>query len=99
MNDTRAKLEQERTHNALEAVLLFHSASPWDQAKRTQWWNLTQSEEATTRVLCDVVRLALWRLPSCFGDFKGRTLDDLPKDMPLNTEQQIAATLLGAYDD
>lgn len=45
--------------NALEAVLLFHSSSPWDDAKRARWRELTGSEEATVRVLCDLARAAL----------------------------------------
>ena len=80
--------------DALEAVLLFHSASPWDEAKKTAWWNCTQSNEATTRVLCDTVRLALGRLPSCFGDFKGRQPSDLPPDMRLTHEQRNALAIL-----
>ncbi len=73
---------------ALEAVLLFHSTSPWDHAKQIHWWNLTQRNEATTRILCDVVRLALGKLPSCFGDYTGRLPAALPPDMPLNHEQR-----------
>jgi len=80
--------------NALKAVLLFHSASPWDQAKSTEWWNLTQSNEATTRVLCDTVRLALGKLPSCFGDFTGKDPADIPADMRLTHEQRNALEVL-----
>lgn len=46
---------------ALEAVLLFHDASPWDVTKRYAWYALTRSTEATTKVLCDTVRKALKR--------------------------------------
>ena len=61
--------------SALQAVLLFHSGSPWDEEKRRQWEQCCntvlgpidnrppeirrQANEATTRVLCDVVRRAL----------------------------------------
>lgn len=76
--------------DALEAVLLFHSASPWTEANKIQWWNLTQTNEATTRNLCDAVRLALGRLPSCFGDFAGRMPTELPPDMRLTHEQRNA---------
>lgn len=76
--------------NALEAVLLFYSASPWTEAKRTQWWNLTQTNEATTRNLCDTARYALGRLPSCFGDFAGRAPTELPADLRLSNEQLTA---------
>jgi len=75
---------------ALEAVLLFHSASPWSEAKKTQWWNLTQTNEATTRTLCDTARIALGKLPSCFGDFTGMRPSELPSDLPLNDEQRNA---------
>jgi hypothetical protein len=45
--------------DALEAVLLFHSASPWTPEKRARWAKLTGEAEATTRALCDAVRRAL----------------------------------------
>jgi len=66
---------------ALQAVLLFHSASPWDEEKRKNWQEIAHAVlgepwcsdehysrqpggrpvewEATTRVLCDIVRAAL----------------------------------------
>lgn len=61
---------------ALEAVLLFHSASPWDATKRQKWdaicaellpqsfndyglYDRTHGFDATTKMLCDVVRVAL----------------------------------------
>lgn len=77
-------------NKALKAVLLFHSSGPWTQEKRTEWWNATQTNEATTRNLCDTVRLTLGLLPSCFGDFAGRPPCDLPPDMPLSAEQRVA---------
>ncbi len=43
----------------LEAVLLFHSGSPWTPEKQAQWKTLTGADEATTKVLCDQVREAL----------------------------------------
>ncbi len=45
--------------DALEAVLLFHSASPWTPEKQARWAKLTGEQEATTRALCDAVRRAL----------------------------------------
>ncbi len=45
--------------DALEAVLLFHSANPWTPEKRARWATLTGEAEATTRALCDAVRRAL----------------------------------------
>lgn len=47
-----------KERDALEAVLLFHSGSPWDDEKRARWRELTGAEEATTAVLCDLVREA-----------------------------------------
>jgi hypothetical protein len=53
---------------ALELVLLFHSASPWDWKKSLKWTNrlamlLPCKDEgwadATTKHLCDAVRVAL----------------------------------------
>lgn len=81
---------RDKLEDALEAVLLFHSGSPWTEAKKTQWWNLTQSTDATTRTLCDTVRLALGRLPSCFGHLTGRLPNEIPSDMPLSPEQRRA---------
>ena len=82
---------------ALEAVLLFHSDSPWTSEKRQQWKALTGTDEATTRNLCDTVRIALGRLPSCFGDFTGKTHHELPSDLPLSQEQQEAIEILKSY--
>jgi hypothetical protein len=45
--------------NALSALLLFHSGTPWDDQKRALWFNLTGQQDATTKVLCDVARKAL----------------------------------------
>lgn len=83
---------------ALEAVLLFHSSSPWTESKRTDWWNLTQTNEATTRNLCDTVRLALGQLPSCFGDFTGRLPTEIPPDLRLNHDQINALEWLKHYN-
>lgn len=47
---------------ALECVLLFHGGGEWDLDKRLAWWNRTGQREATTKVLCDYVRLALGTL-------------------------------------
>jgi len=52
----------ERTYSvtaALEAVLLFHSDSPWDTHKTDRWLALTGTTDVTTKVLCDTVRKAL----------------------------------------
>jgi hypothetical protein len=45
---------------ALEAVLLFHSDTPWDLPKRNRWLALTGTTDVTTKVLSDTVRTALY---------------------------------------
>jgi hypothetical protein len=46
----------ERAERLARAVLLFHSGTPWTDEKRQLWAALTGRREATTKVLCDVVR-------------------------------------------
>ena len=41
---------------ALELPILFYSASPWDDAKKFRWKQITGSEEANTKVMCDHIR-------------------------------------------
>ena len=55
---------------ALEAVLLFHSGGPWDAAKRARWLEITGNTEATTKILCDTVRGALFP-PGAAGRAEG----------------------------
>lgn len=86
--------ENERLREVVEAVLLFHSASPWTEAKKVEWWNKTQTIEATTRNLCDAARLRLGKLPSCFGDFTGMLPAHLPPGMRLNHDQRNALAIL-----
>ena len=45
--------------DALEATLLFHSSSPWDESKSKRWVELTGVDVATTRNLCDFIRAVL----------------------------------------
>jgi len=68
-------MQEDFTPLALEAVLLFHSDSPWDDAKRLRWANICslvhlpveQSSHgryvygwsATTKTLCNIVRKAI----------------------------------------
>ena len=40
------------------AVLLFHRGGPWTPEDRAAWKELTGSDEATTRTLCDLARQA-----------------------------------------
>jgi len=44
---------------AVEAVLLFHSDTPWTTHKMNRWLALTGTTDVTTKVLCDTVRAAL----------------------------------------
>lgn len=46
---------------ALRLALLFHAGGPWGDAAQAEWWRLSGSTEATTRVLCDHIRAALAR--------------------------------------
>lgn len=62
LRDRNAKLTE-----ALKLVLLFHSGSPWDDEKKEAWANhlklifgeFVQTNEATTKNLCNAVRAAL----------------------------------------
>lgn len=49
----------ERLRKALRVVLFFYSPSPWDEAKRRRWHELSGHEDASSKNLCDVVRAAL----------------------------------------
>lgn len=56
--------DAQRLHLAEEAlrlVLLFHS-SGWGPEKENQWYCITGLEEATTKVLCDHIRVTLERI-------------------------------------
>lgn len=52
-------VEVRRLRDALEAVLMFHSAGPWGGQQQMKWDRLTGCAEPTTKGLCDVVRNAL----------------------------------------
>jgi len=56
--DTALK-QTSRLRDAVEAVLMFHSAGPWDTQKLLKWDRHTGCAEATTKGLCDVLRKAL----------------------------------------
>lgn len=45
---------------ALRAVLLFHSSSPWTAEKSRLWEEFTGTPEATTKILCDTLRVILY---------------------------------------
>jgi hypothetical protein len=58
-NDPQASLS---VVDALYLPLLFHSPSPWDECKITEWQRITGTREATTRVLCDHIRKVLMEM-------------------------------------
>jgi hypothetical protein len=45
--------------DALKLVLLFHGGGAWDDAKIAEWFRITGTREATTKVLCDHLRSML----------------------------------------
>ena len=49
----------ERLEAALKAVLLFHSGEMWGEESRKRWFELTGTNDCTTKNLCDCVRKAL----------------------------------------
>jgi len=51
--------QKDEQRQALEAVLLFYSQPPWDTVKRERWLEITGTDEATTKVLCDHIRKIL----------------------------------------
>jgi hypothetical protein len=53
------ELPNPRLVEALEAVLLFHSGTPWDSEKRLQWSNIVGHSDATTKALCNFIRSRL----------------------------------------
>ena len=71
----QTEMEEDYTPLALEAVLLFHSGSPWDDDKRLRWTEICSRVKlppersthvayedgwsATTKCLCDIVRAAI----------------------------------------
>ena len=57
MPDPRERVQVLRA--TLELPLLFHSGGVWDDTKRRRWREITGTEEATTRVMCDAIRRAL----------------------------------------
>jgi hypothetical protein len=49
----------ERLRKVVRALLLFHSPGPWDAEKSKLWRELTGSNDANTKSLCDAARAAL----------------------------------------
>jgi hypothetical protein len=44
---------------ALELPLIFHSGGYWSSELRSRWSEITGTEEATTKIMCDTIRRAL----------------------------------------
>jgi hypothetical protein len=62
--DAKRTREMER---ALEAVLLFYSGGGWGPESQAMWLELTGTDDATTKNLCNFVRKAYgkeFQLPS-----------------------------------
>lgn len=55
----REERKSKLLRDALELPLLFHSAGPWDEAKRSRWRTITGGDDATTRAMCDHIRKVL----------------------------------------
>ena len=43
---------------ALELPLMFYAAGPWTDVERQRWKEITGTEEATTKTMCDAIRAA-----------------------------------------
>jgi hypothetical protein len=54
-----AEDEINRLKNALALVLLFHSGQPWSVESGEQWQAITGSNNATTKGMCDHIRVLL----------------------------------------
>ena len=48
-----------RVFHAAEVVLMFHRGVVWTDQMRKRWRELTGSQDATTKVMCDTVRAAV----------------------------------------
>lgn len=59
LEDLQKEFRLELVAGALELPLLFHGGSPWDDEKAAKWEAITGSKEATSKVMCDHLRLAL----------------------------------------
>jgi hypothetical protein len=57
--DALTNEQRQQRDDALRAVLLFFSASPWDVKKKLKWLTITGTTECTTKVLCDHIRSVL----------------------------------------
>lgn len=95
-------MNTEKAKRALQAVLLFHGAGPWDGAKRMEWVNIMaevlgekvkgNTLEATTRNLCNLAREAL-EAPEAV------TIIDQPPqfDPRIPNDTPSATVILGQY--
>lgn len=77
---------------ALAAALLFHNGQPWDKAASSEWFKLTGSYEATTKVLCDTVRRALL-LTSSPADRRTLRAGEVPSIRAKASDAEMAACL------
>ena len=75
--DVTARMEEEsarrRMVSMLEAVLIFHSGGPWSPIKAHTYAQLTDGADASTKGMCDAIRLRLESLgyasmPQCLRE-------------------------------
>lgn len=51
--------QREDKDRALRAVLLFFSEGVWNHKKQELWTKLTETQECTSKNLCDMIRRVL----------------------------------------
>lgn len=57
--DVDAQLTRDALITVTEMLLMFYEASTWTDVERARWRELSGSEDATTRALCNGARKAL----------------------------------------
>jgi len=45
--------------DAMKVPVLFHDSGPWEGTKAAEWLRITGTREATTKVLCDHMRMMI----------------------------------------
>jgi hypothetical protein len=48
-----------RAEQLARLVLLFHAGGGWDDSSRAMWRDITGSDDATTKTLCEFARVVL----------------------------------------
>jgi hypothetical protein len=55
----RVKADRDRLLAVVQLPLMFHSGRPWSELDRRRWQEITGTEEATAKVMCDTIRDAI----------------------------------------